>query len=148
MSKAQPAPVGFVLRPDEGEAIPRRRAVIKVSTQAGSSRFGMATQRLEKGETIPVHMHERADEVFFVHRGEGIVILGEERIPISEGCVVFIPQGTWHGFESHSDELYLVWAISPPDFVDLFRQVYATDPPSPETITALMAAHGFRRYPS
>ena len=58
-------------------------------------------------------MHEKDEEVFFVHKGKGIVILDDKRITVDEGSVVYIPPGTWHGFKA-GDDMQLVWLISPP----------------------------------
>jgi quercetin dioxygenase-like cupin family protein len=92
-------------------------ASFKVSPEVGSRRLSMVVQPLPTGKRIGVHMHERDEEVFFVHRGKGTVILDDKRTPVEEGSVVFIPPGTWHGFEAN-DDMQLVWLISPPHFVE------------------------------
>ena len=138
----KPAHTGVVLKPDQGEVL-ERGSTIKIAPDGGSPHFGMATQQLKKGQKIRLHLHEYQDEVFFVHQGRGIAILGDEQNPIEAGSVVFIPQGVWHGFESLSDDLYLVWLISPPDFIDLFRQMYSPDPPEPERDADRMKASGY-----
>jgi quercetin dioxygenase-like cupin family protein len=114
----------YVLRPDEGEKLADPRGgIIKVSPDAGSQRISMVVQPLTTGKTIEVHMHERDEEVFFVHKGKGTVILDDKPSPVEEGSVVYIPPGTWHGFEAN-DDMQLVWLISPPHFVELYRLAF------------------------
>ena len=67
----------------------------------------MVVQPLQTGKKIGVHMHEHDEEVFFVHKGKGTVILND-RTAVEEGTVVYIPPGTWHGFEAN-DDMQLVW---------------------------------------
>jgi quercetin dioxygenase-like cupin family protein len=71
---------------------------------------------------LPPHarLNFREGQVFFVHKGKGTVILDDRRTPVEEGSVVYIPPGTWHGFEAN-DDMQLVWLISPPHFVELYR---------------------------
>lgn len=58
------------------------------------------------------HRHERAEEFVYVVRGEGIVINGDEEIPVRAGHIAFHPKGIWHGFRNTSDheETELIWA--------------------------------------
>ena len=82
----------YVLQPDEGEKLPDPRGgIIKVSPDAGSQRFSIVVQPLTTGKKIEVHMHERDEEVFFVHKGKGTVSLDDKLTPVEEGSVVYIP---------------------------------------------------------
>jgi quercetin dioxygenase-like cupin family protein len=115
---------GYVLQPDEGEKLADPRGgIIKVSPDTGSQRLSMVVQPLPTGKRIGVHMHEHDEEVFFVHKGKGTVTLDDKRTAVEEGSVVYIPPGTWHGFEAN-DDMQLVWLISPPHFVELYRLFY------------------------
>ena len=114
----------YVLQPDEGEKLADPRGgIIKVSPDTGSQRLSMVVQPLPTSKRIGVHMHEHDEEVFFVHKGKGTVILDDKRTAVEEGSVVYIPPGTWHGFEAN-DDMQLVWLISPPHFVELYRLFY------------------------
>ena len=119
-----------------------------MSPEVGSRRLSMVVQPLPTGKRIGVHMHERDEEVFFVHRGKGTVILDDTRIPVEEGCVVFIPPGTWHGFEAN-DDMQLVWLISPLRFVELYGLFFK---PGFETMKEeeerLKRKYGYRAKPS
>jgi hypothetical protein len=66
-------------------------------------------------------VHEKEDEVLFVHSGSGVGAVGDERRAVAAGATLYIPQGTWHGIESRSDELAILWVVSPPHFADALR---------------------------
>ena len=135
----------YVLQPDEGEVLARNGGIIKVSPQSGSQRLALVVSPLPKGRRISVHMHEHEDEVFFAHKGRGVAVLNDERTPIEEGSVIYIPQGTWHSIES-SEDMQLVWLTSPPLYVELHRMLFnpgGLEPPKEEG-DRLMRKYGFR----
>jgi mannose-6-phosphate isomerase-like protein (cupin superfamily) len=139
----------YVLRPDEGERLADPRGgIIKVSPEAGSQRLSMVVQPISTGKRIGVHMHEHDEEVFFVHKGKGSVILDDKRAPVEAGSVVYIPPGTWHGFEA-SDDMECVWLISPPHFVELYRLFFKPEfNTTKEEEERLKRKYGYRAKPS
>ena len=138
---------GYVLQPDEGEKLADPRGgIIKVSPDAGSQRLSMVVQPLTAGKRIGVHMHEHDEEVFFVHKGRGTVILDDKPTPVEEGSVVYIPPGTWHGFEAN-DDMQLVWLISPPHFVELYRLFFKPRFVTQEEEERLRRKYGYRVKP-
>ncbi len=145
---------GFVVKEHEGEILPGRQEagniqVIKIAPEH-SAALGVATSRF-KGATgrISVHAHEYDDEAFFVHRGAGTFILGNRRIPISVGDIVFIPKGEWHGFENGAAETLLVWAISSSQYLELHRMLFSgRPPPPPREAEAILRRNGYREGPS
>lgn len=132
---------GYVLRPEEGERLRGGAITVKASPETGSHRAAMFTQVLEPQSQIPLHVHHRVDEFFFVHRGSGTAVLGDERVPIREGDVVFVPEGSDHKIEnSGSDnELELVIFVSQPGLEAMFREVdrRMRDNPEPMTLEEL-----------
>lgn len=135
----------YVLQPNEGEVLARNGGIIKVSPQTGSQRLGVVVGPLPRGSRISVHMHEHEDEVFFAHKGRGVAVLNDERIPIEEGSVIYIPQGTWHGIES-SEDMQLLWFTSPPLYIELHRMIFNSgglEPPKEEG-DRLMRKYGFK----
>jgi mannose-6-phosphate isomerase-like protein (cupin superfamily) len=143
----QPHP-GTVRRATEGEVLrndARGIEIIKITPEE-SKALGLATTRLKKLDArISVHLHEFDDEAFFVHKGSGVFILGDQRFPISEGDVVFIPRGTWHGFENGSKDTLLVWAISSSRYLELHRRLMSNEPePPPAEAEAILRSYGFK----
>ncbi len=55
-------------------------------------------QLLPAGPAAPPHLHEAADEVFYVLEGEIELLLGDRLQVARKGALAFIPRGTVHGF--------------------------------------------------
>jgi mannose-6-phosphate isomerase-like protein (cupin superfamily) len=114
---------GYVVGPRDGEALvgPNGGILVKVDPRTGSTRLAMGTQQVLAGKGIQVHRHEHEDEILFVHSGEAVGIVGDERTRIEAGSTVYIPQGVWHGVENPGGEVNLVWVVSPPGLEGFFR---------------------------
>jgi hypothetical protein len=81
-----------------------------------------------------------------VHRGGGVFTLGDRRIEIGQGDIVFIPKGVWHGFESSSENTLLVWAVSSSKYLELHRRFFlGTGDPGPARNRAALSVCGFAR---
>lgn len=116
-SESSRAPA-YVLQPGEGEVLfggPRGgKVIIKVDPEkTGSPQIAMGIQYLVGG--VPVQKHEQEEEVFFVHAGDGVGIVGDERVPLQPGTTMYIPPGTWHGFEpvEGDNETQVLWIVTP-----------------------------------
>ena len=133
---------GFVLHIDEGEVLPSGNS-IKVSPGKHAQHLGVVTQQFVEQQGIPLHQHQWDEEVFWVHKGRGTFMLGNRRLSIRPGSLVYIPPGTWHGFENEGEETLLVWVISPPHFVDLFRQLVSEHKLPADQLEQLCREHGF-----
>jgi quercetin dioxygenase-like cupin family protein len=141
-----PASSGYVLVGGPG--------LMKIFTSpaTGSSHFAMGTQELRSGSSIPMHRHEHADEAFFVHDGHGIGVVGETRKSLSKGDAAYIPRGVWHGFETDTESLNVVWFIAPPGLEEFFRETRV--PPgtplrnlTPEQMEKIGLKHGLEKKP-
>ena len=86
------------LERDDGELIyvGRDPVRIKISPTRGG-RLAMITQDVSAGTSIPIHAHDREDEIIFIPSGRGEATLGEQRVKLEAGSTLFVPQGTWHG---------------------------------------------------
>jgi mannose-6-phosphate isomerase-like protein (cupin superfamily) len=114
----QPRPL--ILARDEGYRV--RGHYVKADPKSGSMRLGVGLQRLTGGRGTGVHMHEKEDEVLFIHSGSGLGVVGDQRKSVSAGTTLYIPQGTWHGVEAQSGELEIFWVVSPPHFAETLRE--------------------------
>jgi len=108
---------GYILQPDEGEVLwlgsPPGKVIIKVDpTKTGSPQMAMGIQWVE--QAIPIHRHEHEEEFLFVHRGQGIGTLGEDRVPVQAGTTIYVPPGVWHGVENTGNEpAQVMWLVTP-----------------------------------
>ncbi|MFP6891749.1 MAG: cupin domain-containing protein [Nitrospinota bacterium] len=89
-----------------------------------SERLSMGTQEIPPGGRIPVHLHEREEEILFFHAGEGEVEVDGAVHPVGPGMSVFLPPGVSHGVRNTGGlPIKLVWIFSPPGYEEVFRQM-------------------------
>ena len=64
--------------------------------------------------SLPPHFHKLTREVVYLLRGEGMLQLGAERIPIKAGAVVRIPAGTVHTFTNRGETPAVFFVVTAP----------------------------------
>ena len=57
------------------------------------------------------HRHPGAEEFVMIVRGQGLVLDGDNEIPVRAGDVAFHAKGAWHGFRntSKTEEAEMIW---------------------------------------
>ena len=152
---AAPTAAGYVLGPRDGEPLvgPNGGILVKVDPRTGSARLAMGTQQVLTGKGIQVHQHAHEDEILFVHSGEAVGIVGDERSRLEAGSTVYIPQGVWHGVENPGSEVNLVWVVSPPGLESFFRDTRSTPGAPAKTLSGeqledIRRKHGMRVKPN
>ena len=98
---------------------------LKVSLESDpATRLAMIVQDVSPGTVIPVHLHEREDEIILIQSGTGVASIGDVESPVSAGSVLWIPKGTWHGGKNTSATI-LKWTgiYSPAGFEGYFREI-------------------------
>lgn len=151
-STAPPKPL--VLAVDEGERRLRRFAVsapafiIKVDRRnGGSGDLVMGYEDLPPGGVIPPHRHLMADEIIFVHRGSGVVQLGDRRTEFGPGATIYIPKDVRVTIRNTGIEpLSIAFVFSKPGFEDYLRDMSAPEgqpfvPLSEGELTAIRERH-------
>ena len=119
---------GLVVNEQEGETVMIRNGTtilrIKVSKAQGSQSMSFLSESILPGEGIPVHKHLNEDELIFIHKGSGLFTLGEKEYAVTEGAVVVVPKGIWHGLQNTGKEnLEMRFAYTPSGFEGFFREV-------------------------
>jgi mannose-6-phosphate isomerase-like protein (cupin superfamily) len=140
------------LAQSDGELVYVGRDPVRIKiSPTGKGRFAMITQDVSPGTSIPVHLHENEDEIIFIQSGQGEAVLGDERVTLSAGSTLYVPQGTWHGGRNTgSDILRWIAIYSPSGFEGYFREIgrrSPDDPPrplSPEDREARDRRYGIR----
>jgi oxalate decarboxylase/phosphoglucose isomerase-like protein (cupin superfamily) len=74
----------------------------------------MITQEMAPGSRVPIHLHEREDEIIYIQRGQGRGDLDGRSVPLKAGSMLYVPQGTWHGGENTGKDVLLWVAIYSP----------------------------------
>jgi mannose-6-phosphate isomerase-like protein (cupin superfamily) len=76
---------------------------------ASASARVVLTSVAPKGSPHPLHHHPRAEEVFYIVRGTGRLMLGEDlEYPVRPGSLSFVPRGVRHTITA-SDAEPLIW---------------------------------------
>jgi len=144
---------GVVLRHDEGELLigGRRKAPMRVKVDskiASGATMSMIVSEVAPGASIPVHLHRNEDELIFIHTGSGVVTLGDTRVPVAPGAMLYGPRNIWHGVENTGSSTLTWCAIySPPGFEQFFRETGVRpggkeSPPGPEQAAAIARKYG------
>lgn len=123
-SSSEPVTSGYVLKQREGESLFGGNIVIKASPKTGSLTAMMATTTMAEGASTGLHYHKHTDEFFYVIKGTGNLVLGEQSIPIEEGDSVFVPAGLDHKVEKldPGEPLEVVFFTERPELADEFRE--------------------------
>lgn len=68
------------------------------------------------GPTAPPHIHEAADETFYILEGEATFFVQDQPIKATAGSFVSIPRGTKHAFQIDSETVRLINTYVPAGF--------------------------------
>ncbi len=66
--------------------------------------------------TAEKHMHKKMEEVYYVEKGDGQLIIGDEVLDIKEGDIISIPKNTWHFLKKLKDKPLEVLVITYPRY--------------------------------
>jgi quercetin dioxygenase-like cupin family protein len=80
-----------------GEQRDFRRHPALAEFLADTVRLGVAWVRLGPGQTLEPHRHPTRSMIV-VCRGQGLLLDGDEQLPLNEGDIVLVPEGYPHGF--------------------------------------------------
>ena len=65
---------------------------------------GVARHALQAGKRSDYHQHADAEQFYYVLRGSGHMIVDDERYPVREGDVIYLPPGVRHRAVNDSDD--------------------------------------------
>jgi quercetin dioxygenase-like cupin family protein len=119
---------GLVVNDEQGEAVRMRDGSsivrIKIAKSQGSESICFLSESFRPGDFLPVHKHLNEDELIFIHKGAGILTLNENEYPVSEGAVIIVPKGRWHGLKNTGTiNIEMRMAFTPAGFENFFREV-------------------------
>jgi quercetin dioxygenase-like cupin family protein len=97
--------------------------IIKVDRRnGGSPDLVMGTEDIPPGQAIPPHRHLVADEIVYIHRGSGVVELGDQRREVGEGATVYIPKNVRITLRNTATvPMSIVFTFSKPGFEEQMR---------------------------
>jgi mannose-6-phosphate isomerase-like protein (cupin superfamily) len=88
--------------------------------------------RVAPGEKVrPAHSHPNGEEVIYIIRGTGRVLVGGEIAPVREGSVVLFPRGVVHMLHNTGEqEMKVVCFFAPPTNLENYRMHEDVDFPA------------------
>ena len=95
--------------------------------------YSLIEELIPQGPAAPPHIHENADEMFYLLDGEATFFTGEENAPIKAGVgsMVYIPRGTRHSFQIDTPTSRLLNSYTPAGFE---HQIIALALPATERV--------------
>ena len=54
--------------------------------------------------TEPAHNHQAKEHVYYITKGRGEILLGDEIYEVRDGAAAYIPQRTQHGLINDGDD--------------------------------------------
>ena len=98
------------------------------------------------GDGVPLHVHEREDEIIQILQGELEVFLDGKTLRASAGSIVNFPRLVAHGFRNVSAAPVRSLFVATPgeNFESFFRELSAVAPTVPADMQVV--AEVFRRY--
>ena len=124
---------------------------------------GALDERAAHGVAAPMHVHEDADELFYVLEGDMTFFVGKKRIEAAPGTFVYLPRFVHHGFQVNSKEARIFNFVTPAGFERLVLDSgkparFDDDPipvdprenhgqPPPEMLEMFRTKYGMRALP-
>lgn len=137
-----------VCRPGEGERIEMRGptagsiTILVDPANTGTTDLCALIQTLDPGAAVPVHRHDKAEQVLHFLSGRGTVVLGEHEVEAISGTTVHVPKGVEHGIANGGDApLSFLEMTTPPGFQEAFRAMGRLSEPTPEAIAEVVGQH-------
>ncbi len=62
----------------------------------------------ERGQQVPVHVHEHKDECFDVIEGEGTLLAEGQEMRAGPGTMLYVPAGVTHGLRADGTERWVL----------------------------------------
>lgn len=122
---------------------------IRVSHRSGTDRMSVLEHTARRGDSPPLHVHLREDEVFHILEGDFRFQIGREQRSGKAGDTVLAPKGVPHTYRVDSDRGRWLTVTTHEQFEEFVRAVArraeaselppAGGPPSAEAIEALTA---------
>jgi len=62
----------------------------------GNRAQSLAEATVRPGQTTRIHRHGRAEEIYYILAGEGLMVVDNEKQTVRAGDAIHIPPGAWH----------------------------------------------------
>jgi mannose-6-phosphate isomerase-like protein (cupin superfamily) len=122
-----------------------------VTSEATGGAFALIESVAPAGSAVPLHLHTREDETFFVLEGTMEVQCQNSIIKLEKNATAVLPRGIPHSYRNPGDSnaRYLV-LITPGGFekcLEEFGRLPTNQPPDPEMLVAIGKRYGLEFLP-
>jgi len=155
MMKARTEPVRAGVGSDRGEALNwiGELTILRVTGEESGGRYTLAEVWVTPEGLVPLHVHHREDEAFYVLEGDLTFYVGDRTYEAPAGSFVFGPRDVPHRYVVNSPTARLLMIFSPAGFEEFIRgtsvPAESLTPPAPgeyevdfEAVLACAAACG------
>jgi mannose-6-phosphate isomerase-like protein (cupin superfamily) len=84
---------------------------VKVVPMADTKYSTVQMMIVKQGVEVPTHYHKDHDEVVYIKKGKGIIILDGTRYYVEEGMVVLIPRRVRHKFVNTGEGVSVAFSV-------------------------------------
>lgn len=122
------------------------RQTVRLTGDETEGRFALIENENPPGTALPLHLHRREDEAFYVLEGRVDFTVDGERVPAGAGSTVFVPRGVPHTWEVvGAATARMLIMLFPAGLEGYFRKMSAlaaNGPPDMERVAALSEEYG------
>ena len=131
-------------------------AEVKASAADTGGRYSLVEITAPAGHQVPLHVHYRDDEGFYVLEGSVTIHVGEATVELGPGQHAYGPRDVPHTFTIGPDGAKMLWVLAPSGFEDFIEDVSVpaeapTVPPAsvlpPENAAEIVLRHGMELLP-
>jgi mannose-6-phosphate isomerase-like protein (cupin superfamily) len=83
---------------------PTRTAYLYVDKHTGAKNISGGSADIPVNSELPYHAHENEEEIMFIYRGKGVLVVEGETFPLEPETMVFVPPGLKHTFKNTGTE--------------------------------------------
>jgi mannose-6-phosphate isomerase-like protein (cupin superfamily) len=114
----------YILKSGDGERLPGdRETFIKASPRTGTQAVEAFRDSMAAGASTGIHIHQQADEFFYVVSGRGLALVDATEVPVEADDFIFVPKGHEHRVKSSGPTpLELVFLVDRPGLASDFRE--------------------------
>jgi quercetin dioxygenase-like cupin family protein len=119
--------------------------VIHLSGEHTAGELMVTETRLPPGSGVPMHVHTREDEVFYVTAGKVLFRVGEQEFTAERETTIFAPRNVPHSFQADAGgPAKMMVIIRPGSLEPMFRRLaeLGAGPPNLERVAKIVADYG------
>ena len=131
-----------IIKTAEGLNLIGGRQIIKLQSEDTNRTITVMTSKVPAGGGVPLHVHQREDEIFQIIEGDLEVTVGGKISLLTTGDMIFMPRKIAHGFKAVTDTT--MWTtLTPAGIETMFIELAAlpAGPPDIQKMTEICSKY-------